>query len=211
MALMEANMAMQSQEATYNHLKVFRRCLHERRTGSLGFQTGQGINWLHMSDGYFLSQVGTDAVVRSIQSVLNIPVHGCVMRDLIQSGEKTSHIEAEEAVLNACYSDEIDSMFIQRFAQFFSRFPLVSVKLAPMHRCTSQFPGFDEYIRLYEMSVFEGGISLKDQLKSAGYKIHESVRLMMVLYLLGLIEPARERVKEERSVFGRLMRRVRTL
>jgi len=199
-------------EITFEHLKLFRRCLFEQHTGTLEFHTSLGTVWLHMSDGYFLSEIGGEAIKQSVQSVLRKTVHGCFKRNLMCKSAKGSYA-ATGVLLDACYADGLSSIQIENFADHFRRFPPVSIKLGPMHKYDTRFPGFDEYIRMYEQSVLEGGIFLRRELENieSPDDLSAMIRLLIVLYLLGLMEPSRAPIQENIGVFGKLMKRIRNL
>jgi hypothetical protein len=116
-------------------------------------------------------------------------------------------------VLDACYKDNLSSAQIRSFAEHFRRFPPVSIKLAPMHRHDSRFPGLEAYISLYEQSVLEGDVSLRKCLKSAESSdaIPALICLLIVLYLLGLMEPASIRQEKRAGVIGKVINRIRNL
>lgn len=212
-SLSEMTMGRRDQVVSFNHLKNLRRLLFEKHTGTMEFLTHHGNVYLHMSDGYFFSEAGSEAIVDSIRAILNTPVYNFSRKEMMLRGGSIPHVGAEPAVLDACYFHDITSIQIQNFVDYFSRFPLVSIKLAPMHRYDSQFPGFAEYINLYEQSVLEEGVSLKRYLKGSAspQDTYSMIRLLIVLYLFGLMEPVRTRSDNGISLFSRLMDKIRTI
>ena len=198
--------------AAFEHLKLLRRLLVGKRSGTIEFHTNRGTAQLHVRDGGFLSRASDNGAIRVVQAMLTAQIHDSYIRDLNPEKNDVVRISPEEVILRACYEGRIEETRIWELFKYFSLFPPVTIKLAPLHQSGPLFPGFSLYLNLHAESVQKGSVSLKEFLirTRTPKAIREHVQLLAVLYVLGLIEPA-SASRREGSIFSRLIRRIRDI
>jgi len=196
----------------FDHLKQLRRFIIEGGRGSLFFQTNEGLTALHISNGYFLSsKTQDDEVVRAINMLVRKQVHNTLVKEL-QPGDGRHLVNSgpEALVIKACYHGEIEDARVLAIMHFFSLFPPVNIKLEPLNRHSAIFPDFPAYLKMHSDSILNGEIVLNDYLLNSSFpnEIRSTLRLILTLYLLGMIVPV---PKPKNSIFERIIKRVRGL
>lgn len=192
----------------FDHLKQLRHFLAEKRRGTLLITTDYGPVELDFSQGLFLTQSDDSAVIQAINMLLMCQVLDLSVEELKTGNLKIVSKAPEEIIIRACYRGTMDETRIFELSRYFSMFPPVKIRLAPIHRFAEIFPGFINYMQLHTESLINGQVNLNDFIMSSDSpeKLNLNVRLLVVLYVLGLIVPI---AKPRRSIFGRIMKAVR--
>ena len=194
----------------FDHLKQIRRFLAEKRSGVLRIQTACGPVRLDVSEGSFLVSGDDSAVVQAVNMLIMCQVVDSAAHELRRVGASggAKAVPPEEIVIRACYEGTFDRARVFELSRFFSMFPPVNIRLAPMYQHAEIFPGFTEYMRLHASLLLEGEVRLAEFLMRASSPedLQNKVRLLVALYVLGLIIP---KPKPKKSVFNRLISRIR--
>jgi len=192
----------------FDYLKQLRHFLTEGKRGTLRIRTEYGPVELNISQGCFLTSSDDSAVIQTINMLIMCQVIDTSVEDLKTGQFSLVGKSPEEIIIRACYQGTPDETRVFELSRFFSLFPPVGIKLAPMYKVAEIFPGFTDYMKLHANSLLDGKVSLNDFLTRASSpdEMRSNVRLLVVLYVLGLIVPL---PKPKRSVFNRLIKIVR--
>ncbi len=190
-------------------LRALRRALDEEGEGALlRFSAANGAGALNVRRGRFLTRGGDAEVVAALGMLAAEPAVASVRPPAEGDEWKPTREDARALVIRAVYGAKLSDERVLALARFFSAMPPIRVRLAPMYPYADFFPGFTPYMRLHADSLLQGELRLASWLgdvASAG-AVGGRVRLLLVMYVLGLIQP---RPKPRPSIFGRLMNAIR--
>jgi len=192
----------------FDYLKQLRHFLAEGRRGTLCITTDYGPVELDISQGCFLTHSDDSAVIQAINMLLMCHVFDTSIEELKTGNLSIVSRSPEEIIIRGCYRGVLDETRLFELSRYFSMFPPVKIKLAPLYKFAEIFPGFTAYMKLNADSLLNGQVNLNDLLTTARSpdEMRFNVQLLVVLYVLGLIVPA---PKPKRSIFGRIMKAVR--
>jgi len=191
-----------------DYLKQLRYFLTEGRRGTLHITTEHGAIDLNISQGCFLTPSDDSAVIQTINMLLTAHVLDVSIEELKAGNLTLVSKSPEEVIIRGCYQGPPDEIRLFELSHFFSLFPPVKIKLAPMYKFAEIFPGFTAYMKLHADSLLNGQVKLNDFLAGAPSpdKMCFNVQLLVALYVLGLMAPA---PKPKHSIFNRLIKAVR--